>query len=167
MSRSDRSSLLSAAEFDASTTVYTEFLLQCMLQRLELLRALVELAEAQQQAVSQNATDATLGILARKQSLIAELLDSQAALQPYMHDDPEQRCWRSPQRRQECRDAAEEGKQLLLQIARIDQSALESLTSRRDAIAAQLQEGKDSTLAKSAYTADRVFQESNLDILDL
>lgn len=167
MSHSDPGSSCSAAESDASTTAYTEFLLQCMLQRVELLRALVELAEAQQQAVSQNATDATLGILARKQSLIAELLESQAALQPYMYDDPEQRCWRSPQRRQECRDAAEEGKQLLLQIARIDQTSLESLTSRRDAIAAQLQEGKDSTLAQSAYTADRVFQEGSLDILDL
>jgi len=154
-------------ELDPNSTDYTERLLQCMQQRLELLQALVGLTNAEREASDNDDIDVTLGLLARKQGLIDDLVDVQSSLQPFMHDDPEARVWSSPERREECRRLADAGGQLLLRILQLDQTAIEQLTSKRDAVAAQLRDGQDSILARTAYTADSVFQEGTLDVQDL
>ena len=41
------------------------------------------------------------------------------------------------------------------------------MTARRDAVAAQLQDGRDSILAQTAYLADSFLGDSALDIGDL
>ena len=151
----------------SSTFEYTETLHACMQARLELLDALKTLADAQVAAADNTEIDATLGLLARKQSLLEELAAVQEKLAPYMHDEPELRLWSSGHRRQQCQQLAEQGQQLLQATLQLEQGVLEQMTSRRDAVAAQLQDGRDSILAQTAYMADSLFGESALDIGDL
>ncbi len=146
---------------------YTETLLDCMQQRCELLEALRILAESQALAASQAEVDLTLGLLARKQSLLDELTEVHAKLRPYFDDDPEQRQWKSPAQRQRCRKLADEGQRLLQETMQLESESLSEMTARRDAVAAQLQDGRDSILAQTAYLADSFLGDSALDIGDL
>ena len=146
---------------------YTDFLLQCMQVRCELLQGLKTLAESQAIAASHTEIDSTLGLLGRKQTLLEELAVVQQDMRPYFHDDPEQRVWKSAEHRQRCRQLSELGQRLLQETMHLEQEALQELTSRRDAVAAQLQNGRDSILAHSAYMADSLLGESTLDISDL
>ncbi|MEO8271114.1 MAG: hypothetical protein ABI557_15440, partial [Aureliella sp.] len=91
----------------------------------------------------------------------------QIKLKPYFNDDPEQRVWKSAQHRQRCRRLADHGQRLLQETMQLEQQALREMTSRRDAVAAQLQDGKDSILAHTAYMADSFLGESALDISGL
>lgn len=146
---------------------YTENLLACMQKRLELLQALLALSEAQVAAASDSEVDATLGLLARKQLLLEELADVQTRLAPYMQDEPEQRVWSSSGRREQCQLLAAQGQQLLQTAMQLEQGVLDQMSSRRDAVAAQLQDGRDSILAHTAYKADSLLGASTLDIGDL
>ncbi len=146
---------------------YTDFLLNCMQERCDLLEALKTLAESQAIAASHAEIDLTLGILGRKQALLEELADVQNKLKPYFNDDPEQRAWKSAEHRQRCRKLADQCQRLLQETMQLEHEALQEMTSRRDAVAAQLQDGKDSILAHTAYMADSFLGESALDIGDL
>lgn len=146
---------------------YTEFLLHCMQERCDLLEALKTLAESQAVAASHAEIDLTLGLLGRKQALLEELAGVQHKLKPYFSDDPEQRVWRSAEHRQLCRRLADQCQRLHQETMQLEHEALQEMTSRRDAVAAQLQDGKDSILAHTAYMADSFLGESALDIGDL
>lgn len=146
---------------------YTDFLLDCMHQRRQILDALKTLAESQAMTAEQAEIDLTLGVLGRKQALFDELADVQQLLQPYMNDDPESRLWRSSEHRQQCRQLAEQGQRLLQETMHIEQLTLQEMTSRRDAVAAQLQDGQDSILAQTAYQTDSMLGPGVLDIADL
>lgn len=152
---------------DSAEFHYTDFLLECMRQRCELLAALKALAESQAMTAEQAEIDLTLGVLGRKQALFDELAEVQHKLQPYMHDDPQSRKWSSAQQRQRCRQLAEHGQRLLQETLHIEQHTLQQMTSRRDAVAAQLQDGQDSILAQTAYQADSLLESGSLDIADL
>ena len=145
----------------------TEILLACLQERCELLEALKILAEAQAIAAGQTEVDATLGLLGRKQALLDELAAVQQKLQPYIVDDPEQRSWSTPQRRRQCQQLAERGQRLLQATMQLEQQALAQMISRRNAVAAQLQDGRDSILAHTAYMADSLLDSGTLDIGDL
>ncbi len=152
---------------DRHTTEYTENLLQCMQDRLGALTALRQLADSQADAATGGDVNVTLGILARKQTLLDQLSVIQQRLQPFFDDDPEARVWTSPERREACRQHAYEGSRLLQEIMQLEKTALDEMAGRREAVAAQLQDGKDSILAHTAYTADSMLCESALDIGDL
>lgn len=145
---------------------YTEFLLQCMVERLEIARALQSLGRSQADAVDGADINATLRILARKQSLLEQLRILGQRLQPYFQDDPEARIWESPDRRHVCQQIADEGSRLLCEATQVDACLLDDMAQRRDALAAQLQDGTDSILAHSAYTAGNGLGISSLDICD-
>jgi hypothetical protein len=146
------------------TCQYTETLVDCMQERLELLEALRALADAQAAASEHPEIDTTLSLLARKQALLQELANIQEKLSPYMRDDPNQRLWSSSDRRQHCQQLADQGQHLLQATLQLEQHSLEKMTSRRDAVAAQLRDGQDSILAHTAYRADQLLGESILDI---
>lgn len=152
---------------DSAEFQYTDLLLGCMRQRCEILEALRTLAESQAMTAGQAEIDLMLGVLGRKQALFEELADVQRLLQPYMHDDPESRLWRTPQQRQQCRQLAELGQRILRETMHIEQQTLEDMTLRRDAVATQLQDGQDSILAQTAYRADSLLGEGTLDIANL
>lgn len=161
------SALASHAQDNSTEFHYTDFLHQCMRQRCELLEALKTLAESQAMNVDQAQIDLTLSVLGRKQALFEELAEVQQKLQPYLQDDPQSRLWRSTEQRQQCRQLAQRGQQLLQETMHIEQQTLQEMTSRRDAVAAQLQDGQDSILAQTAYQADSVLGAGVLDIADL
>ena len=146
---------------------YTDLLLDCMQERCDLLEALKTLAESQANAAGHTEIDLTLGLLGRKQALLEELADVQLRLKPYFNDDPEQRVWKSAEHRQRCRRLADQCQRLLQETMQLEQDALQEMTLRRDAVAAQLQDGKDSILAHTAYMADSFLGQSALDISDL
>lgn len=160
-------SLANRVSMDTDQFAATETLLACLQERCELLEALKILAEAQAVAAGQTEIDATLGLLGRKQALLDELAVVQQKLQPYMADDPDQRRWSTPERRRQCQQLAQQGQRLLQATMQLEQQALEQMTSRRNAVAAQLQDGRDSILAHTAYMADSLLDSGTLDIGDL
>ena len=152
---------------DTNSTEGTQLLLQCMRQRRDLLQALRVLSDSQTAAAQNSDVSVTLGILSRKEVLLEELALIREQLRPFHHDDPEQRHWSSPAARRECQQLADEGDRLLNETMRIEEITLAEVSGQRDAIAAQLQNGKDSILAHNAYTAGEQLDESSLDLSDL
>ena len=143
---------------------YTEALVAQLTSRLERLRSLHGLSLNQADSVEQGDVNAMLGILARKQVLLDELAAIGSELAPYLKDSPDARVWRSPSRRSECRQIADEGNRLLREIIRREEAIIEKAVDRRDAVAAQLQDGRDSVLAHTAYSTEGMLEDGNLDI---
>lgn len=152
---------------DPGSVEYTENLLSCMQERLGILQALRTLADSQATAAHAGDIDVALGHLSRKQGLLEDLQALQHRLSPYFQDAPDERVWQSSQRRQQCRQVVEAGKRLLQETLQLEKNCIDELTSRREAVAAQLQDGQDSILARTAYTADNLLVQSTLDIDDL
>lgn len=149
---------------ESDPCAYTQTLVACMEQRLELLEALKALSDVQASVADEADVNTTLGILARKQALLDELNEVQQRLEPYLHDDPEQRVWPSQERRAYCQRIADQGQRWLQATLQIEQITLDKVSSRRDAVAAQLRDGQDSILAQNAYQSDQLFGSSTLDI---
>lgn len=146
---------------------YTELLVDCMQARLEIARSLRQLADSQISAARDGEVNVTLGLIARKQALLESLASVARHMQPYFDDVPEQRLWRSPERREECRKISDLGSRLLSETLQLEQATLDEISRERDAVAAQLQDGKNSILARTAYSTDNLLHESALDISDL
>ncbi len=145
----------------------TEFLLQCMRQRRDILQDIRLLTDSLSSAAHAADAEVSLGILARKDALLEEFSKVRQALRQYEQDDPERRIWTSPARRAECQQLADEGNRFLAETVHIDQATLQELHNHQQAIAAQLQNGTDSILARSAYTAGQQIGESILDVGNL
>lgn len=155
------------ATIDRQSTQYTERLLTLMEKRRSVLLALQALGRSQAEAATDSDMNATLGILARKQTLLEELVAVAAELEPYLLDAADERNWDSAEKRALCRQIADDGNRLLQETIQREQTTIDALSLRRDAIAAQLQDGKDSTLARNAYASNSVLQQGELDIQDL
>ena len=149
---------------DRQSIEYTEELAVCMERRRDILLVLRTLADKQTEAAGTSDIDTTLGILARKESLLEDLAAIVTAMRPYQSDDPEQRVWASAERRAACAEVAKEGDKLLQEIMQVEQTTIDTMTSRREAIAAQLQNGTDSTLARNAYATNDLLSQGGLDI---
>jgi hypothetical protein len=128
------------------------------------LEQLCELAK-QQTTITQSG-DATilLSFLSRKQPLMDRLEEIQEGLAIYAEDDPAQRQWRSPELRQTCRAASQRCQQLLSEIVLLEKQSLDEMSVRRDALAAQLQDGQDGSLASQAYRSTDALSEGSLDL---
>lgn len=142
----------------------TDDLHALMNAKVEVLEQLCELAK-QQTSITQSG-DATilLNFLSRKQPLMDRLGEIQADLAYFADDDPEQRRWRAPELRQACRAAAERCQHVLAEIVLLEKQSLDEMSLRRDALAAQLQDGQDGTLAAQAYHSSDALNEGCLDL---
>jgi hypothetical protein len=138
-----------------------------MRQRRDILLTLRGLTTTQRESSAASDPTVTLGILSRKSTLLDELAAIHQQLQPFHYDDPEQRLWALPEQRQQCQLLADEGQQLLREIIDMEQATVEAITTHREAVAAQLQNGTDSVLANNAYTAGDQLQASSLDLSNL
>lgn len=143
---------------------YTDNLYTLMASKVEVLEQLCELAK--QQATITQSGDAVilLGFLSRKQPLMDRLGDLQEGLAIYQADNPSDRHWRSPELRVSCRAGSERCQQLLSEIVLLEKQSLDEMSSRRDALAAQLQDGHDGTLAAQAYQTSASLAEGSLDL---
>jgi hypothetical protein len=143
----------------------TERLVEAMRERLELLQELQALLISGDIPHLEDG-GLLLALLGRKSAVIDRLNENQAVLREFENENPEERHWQSPQRRAECQQLADGGARLLREIIQSENLLLNMLTDRRDAIAAQLQQGRDLVLAAHAYSAGSVLESGSLDILD-
>lgn len=143
---------------------YTDNLFGLMQAKVEVLQQLCELAR--QQGTLTQSGDATLllNFLARKQPLMDRLVEIQELLSPYADDDPESRVWRTAQWRQACRESSQLCQQLLGEIVLLEKQSLDEMSLRRDALAAQLEDGRDGSLAAQAYQAAESLEGGSLDL---
>lgn len=144
--------------------MYTDKLSALMAAKVEVLEQLCELAK--QQATITQSGDATilLSFLSRKQPLMDRLSDIQDDLSVYIADDPTERKWRSSELRVACSGDAQRCQQLLSEIVLLEKQSLDEMSLKRDALAAQLQDGQDGTLAAQAYHSSAVLSEGSLDL---
>ena len=142
----------------------TQRLSELIERQFELMHALLLLAQQQSECLGTDDVEVLLSILARKQPLLEELLALQLDLKPFREQDPEQRIWSSLSSREHCQEKLLKCSQMYQQIVQIESTALSTLELHRNAIAAQLQDGRDATLANTAYSTEALLEESTLDL---
>jgi hypothetical protein len=145
-------------------TTDTQQLSALMERQLSALSALKMIAMQQAECLGADQVELLLSLIARKQPLIEEFLQVQAELKPFHDEDPEQRVWQNPNDRVRCQKLLESCNKLHQEIVRIESQALGELELNRNAIAAQLQDCRDATLASSAYLTDSILAEGSLDL---
>lgn len=133
-------------------------------RQYELLAALHVLAQQQSECIGVDDVEVLLSLLARKQPLLEELLALQAELKIFREQDPDQRVWRSPSERQKCLETQCKCSQMHREIVQLESATLSAIESHRNAIAAQLQDGRDASLANTAYSTDSLLEESTFDL---
>lgn len=145
-------------------TTDTQQLSVLMERQLNVLSALRMLAMQQAGCLGADQVELLLSLIARKQPLIEEFLQIHAELKPFRDQDPEQRVWQNAKDRERCREQLEICNKLHQEIMRLESQALGELELNRNAIAAQLQDCRDATLASSAYLTDSILAEGSLDL---
>ena len=142
----------------------TELLSALIERQWNILSALRVLAVQQADCLGADDGELLLSMIARKQPLIEELLQIQSQLAVYRDEDPERRVWRDSQSRERCKAMVASCEQMHHEIVQLESHSLEELENNRNAIAAQLQDCRDASLASTAYTADTILSESSLDL---
>ena len=152
---------------DKFTTDYTDRLLSLLTTKLELVESLHTLSVSQAAITPGEDVSTLLRVIARRESLLDQLLLVQDQLQIYQADDPDQRTWSSPVHRDSCRQVKARIETLMKSILHLDAQTLETMCQQRDIIAAELQHGMDSNLVERAYASNESLQQSVLDVNDL
>lgn len=141
--------------------------LSAVLERqLIVLSALKMLAVQQADCLGADHVELLLSLIARKQPLVEEFMQLHTMLKPFMDEDPETRVWSDAGARARCRELSENCNKLHQDIMRLESHALNELEINRNAIAAQLQDCRDGTVASSAYLTDSILAESSLDLTE-
>lgn len=135
-------------------------------KRFELVREIHLLTVAHPDLSSIEDVSVTLSLLSRKETIIDQLARVHSELLPFQAQDPDSRLWNSPSERQQCGELARQTEHLLQEIMTLDERNLHFMQHRRDAVAAQLSQGRDSQAAQRAYTAEDRLEQSTLDITD-
>jgi hypothetical protein len=130
----------------------------CLVQLRDMGRRQLELIEAGDMT-------GLLDLLACKQRAIHQLQRLERALDPFRHDDPAQRRWRTAQLRLQCAEHLEECETLLREIVNHERCGEAMLQRRRDEAAAQLQGAHVASQARSAYQP--TYAADNVNQLDL
>ena len=149
---------------DRTSVAYTEKLFQLVRRRRDALTAIHHLTKTQSSLSGDSKAEMLARLLAQKQIHLDELADITFQMAVFQQDDPESRNWSSPQRREQCQVLADEAKELLAKVIRYEEKTISEMSEQRDAVAAQLQSGKDSVLAKNAYQAGEQLEEGQLDL---
>lgn len=132
----------------------TEVLANLIDKKYEVLSLLRQLARAQKSVVHDGDMTRLMKLLATKQSLLNQLQQLEHQLDPFRHQDPDGRQWRTPQRRQQTRDMATRCESLLNEIMLVEQQCEGELIDRRDAAATRLQGIHTVSQATAAYLSN-------------
>lgn len=106
-----------------------------------------------------------LKILAGKQQLLGDLHAIERGLDPFRHQQPDERHWPNPAARERCARLASESDRLLGEIFQLEQRSAGGLQQRRDAAAERLQGLHSAQEARGAYLDqpfDRAFSQLDL-----
>lgn len=132
----------------------TDVLAQLMDRKHEVLEQLHRLAQRQLAVVGEGGhTSELLGVLAAKQGLLDQLHAVQRQLDPYRHQDPDARQWRTPRDRQRCAQVSGRCQSLLGEVIELERRSEAQLKVQRDKTAAQLKAVSTAAEARAAYTA--------------
>jgi hypothetical protein len=145
-------------------TTDTQQLSALMERQMTVLSALKMLAVQQTECLGTDHVELLLSLIARKQPLIEEFLQIHSELKPFQDQDPDKRTWSDAKARTRCRELLESCHNLQQEIVRLESKALDELERNRNAIAAQLQDCRDATLASTAYLTDTILAESTFDL---
>lgn len=130
---------------------------QCLMQLRELGRRQFEL-------VCEGSMSGLLDVLSVKQGVIVKLQSVERALDPFRDEDPEARCWRSPETRRECAEQVERCQRLLAEILTQEKQSEQELVRRRDETARQLQGLHRAGHARGAYVTSAARELHQLDL---
>jgi hypothetical protein len=115
------------------------------------LAQLRELGERQMTLADGGDMGELLKVLSAKQHLIHLLQGLEAEMEPYRHDDPDQRRWRSPADRARCAEVADRCQQVLDEVLAQEKQSEARLAARRDEVARQLKGAGNAQQARHAY----------------
>ncbi|MFO1065103.1 MAG: hypothetical protein U0892_14655 [Pirellulales bacterium] len=148
----------------SSSVQYTDRLSELVTVKSQVLEQLRDLARVQADVTQSCDPTELLSFLARKQPLMDLLAEVQSELAGYAADDPEARVWRTPEARVVCRAQSERCQLLLSEIVLLEKHSLDEMEGRREAIAFQLQNGRDAGAVIAAYHSTDGLQEGSLDL---
>jgi len=134
------------------TALETDLLAELIQRKHACLTQLCLMGRKQYDTVVDGSMTDLLEILAAKQRVLADLQRVQRALAPFQGQDPEQRQWSSPERRQACAVQLGQCEALLRDIVEQEKRSEQELEARRDRAAVQLQEVHTASQARGAYT---------------
>ena len=139
-----------------STDLSTDTLFSLIESKLHLLSEMQEMSIAQSDMVAQYDMSSLMTLLSRKQELMESLREVQSRLAPFQPQDPEQRIWPDPSRRQKCKSMIARCDQLLQQMIVIENRSLDNMTLQREIVSAQLQQNINATTLQHAYQTNEL-----------
>ncbi len=142
----------------------TDELAAVITRKHSVLVQLRELSRRQADIIAEGDMNKLLSVLSAKQSLLTQLQSTERGLDPFRHQDPESRTWRSPEDRRRCQQMAERCEALLSEIMLVERQAESDLTARRDDAAARLDGAHHATHARHAYTRQSASHGGQLDV---
>lgn len=126
---------------------------------------LVDLGRQQQAVVAGGEVNDLLRILGAKQLLISTLQEIERELEPYRHDDPERRVWRSAEDRAACAGLVAECETLFRYVLTLERDSEQHLIRRRDDAHERLVHSRAAESVQGAYFPQLDVPESGM--LDL
>lgn len=127
-------------------------LLHCVQSKFELVEQLYELTCQQMDCLESSEVEDLLTVLGQKQFLFDQIAEVREELEPLLSVDPDQRNWRDPQERQQCRELVQRCKERMQEILRMEESSLGRLTERKQLISEQLNYMSSAQRVDSAYS---------------
>ena len=141
----------------------TDQLADLIRRKHECLVKLHELGRSQVNFVSTGELTELLLVLSGKQQLLERVHLIDRELDPYRHQQPESRTWRSPDDRRRCAALADECEALLRDIVEQERQSETQLRARRDEAAARLETVQVAHQARGAYVDSSSAAASHVD----
>ena len=126
---------------------------------------LFALGQQQCEVVDGGDVNDLLRILGAKQVLIGTLQEIEKLLEPYRHDDPESRSWRSPADRETCAQLVAQCDLLYRALLENERRSEQRLSARRDDAAARLYEVHAAHEVRGAYFPAPLENHGTLDLM--
>ena len=105
-----------------------------------------------------------LDLLVQKQHTLSELKRVERSLDPFRHQPPESRRWRSEADRQSCAEVLQACEQMLSKIVAQERACEQAMVRCRDNAARQLQGMHQASLARTSYSAPAAGSAGQLDL---
>ena len=129
----------------------TDTLAEAIAEQLHVLEQLRELARRQSEFIRESDMTRLLSLLSTKEPLLLQLRSVDTKLEPFRHDDPDQRVWRSHADRLRCRQMAERCTALRSEFLLLEKQCESELKQKRDRAAVRLDSMHASSQAAHAY----------------
>lgn len=129
----------------------TDILAELIHRKLLCLLHLYEMGKRQMEFIDTGNITALLDLLAIKQRSLSDLQRLESGLDPFRHQDPEARLWRTPEDRARCAEQARQCEGLLAAVLEQERRGERLLIARREETARQLEGAHLARNARNAY----------------